>query len=193
MLCMQVTKCASSEIKRYVFGALARRGVALQDDWMACPHNQPAFHDLSPPTRGYMLVRHPLLRLLSGYEEVRKRVFWHRLPQVAPNASFERVVHALSRAPPQELNAHFRPMWATCGLKMGRRYTLLRVEEWSKMAHTLQTHFAPNQPALRFRDSGVLLRANSLYTHELAEVANRWARLDLTMFGYKPWFPGTLF
>ena len=189
-LCL-CTKTASTSIKRHVLSSLDRRGIPLESDWHTCPHGHPALRGLPTPQHAFIVVRNPLLRLASGYEEVARRSFWHRLPQVPPNASFARVVHAVARTPPSELNPHFRPQWLMCGLVGGRRYTeILKYEDWNHLMRVLTRHVTTNIPPLPFRDTGALARADRLYTRELAEVANRWAHTDLDLFGYEPWWPG---
>ena len=192
LLCL-TPKAASTAIKRLVLAELAARGVPLQRDWRECPHGHPSFRGLpSPPVTSLMVVRHPLLRLASAYEEIRMRGFWHRLAGVvAPNATFAQLVSALARVSPRRLNAHLRPLWLTCGLVGGRRYEhVLRFEDWPTLARAVQRFVAPSQPLLEYRETGALARANALYTRDLASRVNSWARLDLNLFGYVPWWPG---
>ena len=189
-LCL-TPKAASTTIKRHVLQSLAERGVPLQADWKRCPHGQPAFRGLNAtPVTSLMVVRHPLARLASAYDEVVRRGFWHRLPQVVPNATFAQVVYALSRAPPRQINAHFRPLWLTCGLVGGRRYAqTLKYEQWDALAEVLRRDVAPGLPRLAFsRDPRASdTRSRALYaTPELVSLSNQWARTDLRLFGYAP-------
>jgi len=190
-LCL-TTKAASTSILRHVLGSAERRGIPLEARWFECPHGHGVIaHGLAPPrTLSFMVVRHPLFRLMSAYEEVRAKGLWHRLPRAQPNVSFAHAVHQLVNTPPKQVNVHFRALWATCGLMSGRRYDILRYENWGRLSRVLALHFAPNQPLLAFHDTDALARANQLYTHELAALANRWTRVDFAMFGYAPWWPG---
>lgn len=183
-------KGGSTTLKRYLLGVLERRGVQLLKDWSACPHGHPAFRGLAPPTKSYMVVRHPAHRLVSAYHEVQTRGFWWRLPRgLEPNASFSSAVSALVQTSPRAINHHFRPLYMQCGLLSGRSYEILRYEQWDHLARTLADHFAPSQPPLAFREGSTRALADQMYTMELARLVNRWSKKDLTFFNYLPWLP----
>ena len=136
-LCL-VPKAASTSIKRWLFGTLRARGHAFAPDMWECAHSQPALRGLPEPTASLMVVRHPAMRLASAWLEIRARNFaWRLPPHVAPNASFAETVHALVRTPPMQINPHLRPLLYTCGILSGRRYRVLRYEEWPRLAATL--------------------------------------------------------
>lgn len=190
-LCL-LPKAASSRIKRYVFAALDRRGVAVGANWNECPHRQRLPPVLTAPTTAYLVVRHPLMRLASAWREIARRGFWHRLPHAArrPNATFALALRAIIATPPMVLNLHLRPLMHMCGLLGGRRYTLLYYEDWNTTVRTLQAHFAPDQPRLEYRASHTLAHAHHLYSRDLARAANAWAEADLGLGQYAPWQPG---
>lgn len=194
-LCL-VTKTASTAVKRMLLAEIyaTRRSRVHEHDWRRCPHGIAAFPRLSPvPSRSILVVRHPLHRLASAYAEIHREHLWHRLlPLVPPNASFERLVHALVRThDPMTVNPHYRPLVATCGLMAGRTYdVVLRYEDTKRMTETLHRFLAPSQPKLVLRTSQrAMERARRLYSEPLARLMNRCARLDLRMLGYRPWFP----
>lgn len=184
-------KAGSSALMLYLFGTLVRRGVRIGPSWRTCPHSQPALHDLLlPPTKSYMVVRHPSMRIMSAFHEVVVRKLWLRLPQVVPNATFSQAVRAITETHPMAMNPHFRSLLYMCGIVGGRRYETLHFEDWGRLAQAFASHFAPSQPPLPFRESGTLERANRAYTRELAIRVNRWSTPDLTLFHYAPWMPG---
>ena len=190
-LCL-LPKAASSRIKRYLFHALASRGIAIGSDYHECPHRQRLPPVLTAPTVAFLIVRHPLMRLASAWREIIRRGFWHRLPAraAAPNVSFAVALRAIMGTPPMALNLHLRPLFHMCGLLGGRRYQLLHYEDWNDTTRTLQAHFAPALPPLQYRASGTLARAHHLYTRDLARAANEWAEADLYLGQYAPWLPG---
>ena len=192
-LCL-VPKAASTSIKRWLFGTLRARGYAFAPDSWECAHPQPALRGLPEPTASLMVVRHPAMRLASAWLEIRARNFaWRLPPHVAPNASFAETVHALVRTPPMQINPHLRPLLYTCGILSGRRYRVLRYEEWPRLAATLAGHFAPSPaaPPLAFRGSTTTHEhASRLYTPALAQRVSTWAAADVRLFGYLPWRPG---
>lgn len=190
-----VTKTASTATKRLLLAQIASTGVVLEHDWRRCPHGHLAFPGLSPsPSESIMVVRHPLHRLASAYHEIVRARFWHRLlPLAPPNATFDRLVHALVRT--RDLlvpNPHYRPLVATCGLMRGMTYTtLLRFEDPVGMANALRRHLAPSQPKLKLRPMNVsMTRARRLYSSvALARMTNRYYKQDLFAFGYRSWLP----
>ena len=186
-------KAASSQIKRHVFAALEMRGVAVGPDAQTCPHRQPVPPIAAPPSAAYLIVRHPLLRLASAWREIARRHLWHRLPRAVarPNATFEVALRAImTTRDPMHIDIHFRPVLHMCGILGGRRYKLLRFEEWNATARTLQALLAPELPPIPYRASGTVERAHHLYSRETARAANRWAEADLALTGYLPWLPG---
>lgn len=191
-LCL-LPKAASSRVKRYVFAALERRGVVVGPDWRECPHKQWLPPAIAPSATAYLIARHPLMRLASAWREITRRGFWHRLPpSVArrPNVTFAVALRAIMATPPMALDLHLRPLLHMCGILGGRRYTILHFENWNATTRTLQTHFAPHLPPIRYRASHTLAHAHHLYTRALAGLANRWAEADLLLGGYAPWLPG---
>jgi hypothetical protein len=191
-LCL-LPKAASSRLKRYVFATLKRRGFPIGPDYNECPHRQPLVAGLAPPIRAYAVVRHPLMKLASAWREVVRRGLWHRLPRrvATPNATFEVALRAImTTRDPMQINIHFRPLLHMCGLLGGRRYQLLRFEEWDATMRTLQALFAPELPPIPYRASGTAERAHHLYSRETARATNRWAEADLALAGYFPWLPG---
>ncbi len=191
-LCL-LPKAASSRIKRFVFAALARRGLSTGPDWNECPHRQRLPPVIAPPTTAYLIVRHPLMRLASSWREIVRRGFGHRLPRAVArqsNVTFERALRAIMATPAMQLDIHLRPLLHMCGILSGRRYTILHFEDWNATTRTLQAHFAPTLPPLRFRASGTLARAHHLYSRALARAANAWAQADLLVGRYAPWLPG---
>lgn len=191
-LCL-LPKAASSRLKMYVFAALEMRGYPVGPDWNACPHRQRLPPVVAPPATAYLIVRHPLMRLASAWREITRRGFWHRLPRAVarrPNVTFELALRAIMATPPMALDLHLRPLLHMCGILGGRRYTILHYENWNATTRTLQAHFAPTLPPLRYRASGTLPRAHHLYSRSLAREANRFFEGDLVVGQYEKWMPG---
>ena len=191
-LCL-LPKAASSRVKRYVWASLERRGFSIGLDYEDCPHRQPLIAGLAWPSKAFLIVRHPLLRLASAWREIQRRSFWHRLPRAVarPNTTFGAALRAImATRDPSVLNLHLRPALFQCGILAGRRYRILHYEDWEGLTSVLAAHFAPTLPRLQYRASGTLERAHGLYSRDLARAVNRWAEPDLTLASYGVWYPG---
>ena len=191
-LCV-LPKVASSRIKRFVWTALKRRGFVVGPDADRCPHRQPLIGNLAPPSATYLILRHPLMRVVSAWREIQRRAFWHRLPRAVarPNTTFGAALRAImATRDPAALNLHLRPIIFNCGILNGRRYRILRYEQWDETTRVLQAHFAPHQPPMQYRASGTFARAHNLFSRALAQSANAWAEADLWLGGYAAWLPG---
>ena len=191
-LCL-LPKAASSRVKKYVFAALKSQGVAVGPDWRDCPHRQPLPPVAAPPSTGYLIFRHPLLRLASAWREITRRRLWHRLPHrvATPNATFAVALRAIMATRDwMTINIHLRPALFQCGLLHGRRYRILHYEDWEGLTSVLAAHFAPTLPRLQYRASGTLARAHGLYSKDLATKANKFFEGDLLIGQYEPWYAG---
>lgn len=148
LLCL-VPKAGSSMWLRALTRGLIEQGLPVQEGsgkWhgQALPYNTSARDVEISKIPRYMIVRHPVARLLSAYLGKANRPELKGLPGLPDgwdttnrNVSFRGFVDALLRTNSSRLDAHFRPQVEQCGISALRQanavkdygYRYLRAEE----------------------------------------------------------------
>ena len=182
-------KSGSTAIKRAIITGLSDRGYAFDLEQhsgcrsvhcAALPYTLPG-SDAFDQAPAYMIVRHPVVRLLSGWLDSEQ------------NITFESLVNAVIQAVPEELNPDYRLQSDQCGVRL-KQYTILKLEsiaEWRDVVFRklgiarrigmldIIMHHNP-------RDRPTEQLVGKHYNDALLSKVNAWAQADLQMFGYMP-------
>ena len=195
-LCL-LPKAGSTALKSAIVAGLGDRGYTFDLDGSdgcrsvhcaALPYTLPGA-DVFDQALAYMIVRHPVVRLLSGYLD-RTLV----RAQELHNTTFERFVDIIVGSLPEELNPHYRLQSSQCGVGL-KRYTIYQLErivEWRDalfrtlgIEGRLQMLDVISHHTPRSRPTEQLVR--EYYTDALLAKVNAWAQADMKRFGYMPW------
>jgi len=154
-------------------------------------------------TPAFIVVRHPVPRLLSAFlcarANVAVRASARALLRGSRNATFSEFVAAVTAvAPASSLNPHFRLQTQQCGWQdaaVRARYKVLKLEHARHWIRSLLTVWwglpwtAEQQRRVRNATGSAVADAlvTTHYTPTLLDTVEAWARADVRAFGYAPW------
>ena len=142
------------------------------------------------PERVVRIVRHPAVRLLSGYLDQK------HLTQLSPglsflqNASFETVALAIVALPDNGVNSHLRRQSAMCAAPPSAPMRVLRLEEYATWRPWLLAELGWSENALPLvpkEAQTTAERMSEFYTPSLLTRVQLWAATDMGRFGYAPY------
>lgn len=200
-------KSGSTALRQGMINGLTRRGIAMRSE-PSCRNTTlcEGFVHLPLDIPGlfkapiYMVVRHPVSRMLSGYLDGKGKwavasVSWAR-STLWMNKSFVTMVRFLTSLPPQKAGVHFRPQTLQCEWCVQRdagRITVLHLERYETWRAMLARALEISEDALpSFHSLRGDAAVHQYYTENLARSVERWAKSDMRLLGYTPWpFPET--